>query len=47
MLRLSSIGMRYLINAEVKDILKKCAEKNHHSGGYDETNKIMDTGCTI
>ncbi|MBR5748858.1 MAG: hypothetical protein IKY01_08760, partial [Prevotella sp.] len=34
------------IPAEVKDILEKCAEKNHHSGGY-ELDMKLHVGAVI
>lgn len=46
LLMLMGIGVQAQIPAEVKDILKKCGEKNHHEGGA-ELDIKMDVGMVL
>ena len=43
---MTAMSVRAQIPNEVKDILKKCAEKNHHSGGY-ELDMKLHVGAVI
>ena len=43
---MTAMSVQAQIPAEVKDILEKCAEKNHHSGGY-ELDMKLHVGAVI
>lgn len=43
---MTAMTVQAQIPAEVKDILEKCAEKNHHSGGY-ELDMKLHVGAVI